>query len=79
MPKNRDRTGVVTGHRGVPERLLNVRHVTSAPAAARPVRRMASQEHPLHDQVRNLRLALSDLKIQVGDLAAAFERGRQPC
>jgi hypothetical protein len=28
-----------------------------------------------NDQVRNLRMALSDLKIQVSDLAAAFGRG----
>jgi len=35
-------------------------------------------EHPLHDQVRNLRIALSDLKIQVSELAAAFERECQP-
>jgi len=35
---------------------------------------MVSLEHTLHDQVRNLRMALSDLKIQVSDLAAAFGR-----
>jgi hypothetical protein len=33
-----------------------------------------SLEHTLHDQVRNLRMAPSDLKIQVIDLAAAFGR-----
>jgi hypothetical protein len=35
---------------------------------------MVSLEHTLHDQVRNLRFALSDLKTQVSDLAAAFGR-----
>jgi hypothetical protein len=36
--------------------------------------RMVPLEHNLHDQVRNLRMELSDLKIQVSDLAAAFGR-----
>jgi hypothetical protein len=30
---------------------------------------MAPQKHTLHDQVRNLRMELSDLKMQVSDLA----------
>jgi hypothetical protein len=43
-------------------------------AAGRSIRRMVSLEHALHNQVRNLRMALSDLKIQVSDLAAAYGR-----
>jgi hypothetical protein len=74
MHRNHERTGIVTVHRGVPERPLNVRHTTSAAAAGRSVGRMVSREHPLHDQVRTLRIALSDLTIQVSDLAARFER-----
>jgi hypothetical protein len=31
-------------------------------------------ENRFHDQVRTLRIALSDLTIQVSDLAAGFER-----
>jgi hypothetical protein len=34
-------------------------------AEGRSIRRMVSREHTLHDQVRNLRMELSDLKIQV--------------
>jgi hypothetical protein len=34
----------------------------------------APLEHTLHDQVRNLRMELSDLKLQVSDLAATFGR-----
>lgn len=75
MHKNHDRTGVVTVHRGVSEKRLNARQTTSA-AAGRSNRRLVSREHALHDQVRNLRIALSDLKVQVGDLTAAFERER---
>ncbi len=77
MHKNHDRAGVVTVHRGVSEKPLNARQTTAA-AAGRSDRRPASREHALHDQLGNLRIALSDLKIQVGDLAAAFERERQP-
>jgi hypothetical protein len=56
------------------ERAVNVRQVTSAAAAERSIRRRVSLERPLHDQVRNLRMALSDLQIQVHDLAVAFVR-----
>jgi hypothetical protein len=79
MHENHERIGAVTVHRGVSGRPLNVRKTTSAAPAGRSNRRMVSLEHPLHDQVRNLRIALSDLKIQVSDLAAACERERQPC
>ncbi len=77
MHKNHDRTGVVTVQRSVSEKRQNARQTTSA-AAGRSDRRPATREHILHDQLGNLRIALSDLKIQVGDLAAAFERERQP-
>ena len=59
---------------GESQRPVNVRQTTSAAGARRPSRRMVSREHALHDQVRNLRMALSDLKIQVSDLAAGFGR-----
>ena len=73
MHENHQRTRAVTVHRDVSERPVNVRHITSA-ATGRSIRRMVSREHALHDQVRSLRMALSDLKIQVSDLAAAFGR-----
>jgi len=69
-----ERTSAGTVHRGVSERLVNVRQKT---AEGRPIRRMVSRERTLHDQVRNLRMELSDLKIQVGDLAAVFGRVSQ--
>jgi hypothetical protein len=74
MHKNRERTSAVTVHRSVSERPVNVRLTTSAATAGRSIRRMVSLVHTLHDQVRNLRMALSGLKIQVSDLAAAFGR-----
>jgi hypothetical protein len=55
----------------VSERPVNVRRTT---AEGRSIRRMPSREDTLHDQVRNRRMAVSDLKIQVSDLAAAFGR-----
>jgi hypothetical protein len=58
MHKNHERTSAVTVHRGVSERPVHVRQ----------------SEHTLHDQVRNLRMELSDLKIQVSDLAATLGR-----
>jgi len=72
MHKNHDRTGVVTVQRSVSEKRQNARQTTSA-AAGRSDRRM-SRQHSLHAQVRNLRIAISDLKIEVGNLAAASER-----
>ena len=70
MHKSHERASAVTVHRGVSERRVNVRQTTSA---AGSIRRMVSLKHTtLNDQVRNLRMALSDLKIQVSDLAAAF-------
>ena len=71
MDENHERRSAGTVQRGVSERPVNVRRTT---VEGRPIRRMVSREHTLHDQVRNLRMELSDLKIQVGDLAAAFER-----
>jgi hypothetical protein len=62
MDENHERTSAGTVHRGVSERLVNVRQTT---AEGRPIRRTVSREHTLHDQVRNLRMELSDLKIQV--------------
>ena len=47
---------------------------TSAATTGRSSRQRVSREHTLHDQVRNLRMALSDLKIQVSDFATAFVR-----
>ena len=63
MDENHERTSAGTVHRGVSERPVNVRQTT---VEGRPIRRMVSREHTLHD-VRNLRVALSDLKIQVSD------------
>jgi hypothetical protein len=57
MHENHERTSPVTVHRAISERPVNVRHSTSA-AAGRSIRRMVSREHTLHDQVRNLRMAL---------------------
>jgi len=71
MDKNHERTRAGTVRRGVTERPV---HVGQTTAEGRAIRRMASREHTLHDQVRNLRMELSDLKIQVGDLAAVFAR-----
>jgi hypothetical protein len=73
MHKDHDRTGVVTVHRGVSERRQNARRTTSA-AAGQSDRRLVSRDQALHDQVRNLRIALSDLKIEVRDLAAEGRR-----
>ena len=66
------RASAVTAPRGASERPVNGRHTTSA-AAGRSIRWMA-QEQTLHDQVQKLRMALSDLKLQVSDLAAACRR-----
>ena len=71
MGENHERTSAGTVHRGVSPRSLNVRQTM---AEGRPIRRMVSRKRTLHDQVRNLRMALSDLKIQVSDLAAACGR-----
>jgi hypothetical protein len=46
----------------------------SAAAAGRSVLRTVPLEHTFQDQVRNLRMELSDLKIQVSDLATTFGR-----
>jgi hypothetical protein len=73
MHKNHDRTGVVTVHRGVSKRPPNARQTTAA-AARQSDRRIVSRQHSLHAQVRNLRIAISDLQIEVGNLAAASER-----
>ena len=73
MHKNHDRTGVVTVQRRVSEKTQNARQTTSA-AAGRSDRRLVPREHALHDQVRNLIIALSDLKIEVRDLAAEGRR-----
>jgi hypothetical protein len=71
MHENHERTSTETVQRGVSERPENVRRTT---AEGRSIRRMESREDTLHDQVRNLHMAVSDLKIQVSDLAAAFKR-----
>jgi ribosomal protein L19E len=73
MRENHERTSAVTVHRSASERPVDVRHTTSGAAAGRSIRRMA-REHTLRDQVRSLRMALSDLKLQVSDLAAACGR-----
>jgi hypothetical protein len=67
MGEHHERTSAGAVHRGVSGRPLNVRQTT---AEGRPIRRMVSRKRTLHDQVRNLRMELSDLKIQVSDLAA---------
>jgi hypothetical protein len=71
MRENHERTSAGMMHRGVSARPVNVRHTT---AKGRFIRRMVPQRPTLNDQVRNLRMAVSDLKIQVSDLAAAFWR-----
>ena len=76
MGEHHERTSAGTVHRGVSARPLNVRQTT---AEGRSIRRMVSREHTLHDQVRNLRMEVSDLKVQVGDLAAVFGRVSQRC
>ena len=76
MEGNHERASAATVDRGVSERPVNVRQTT---AEGRSIRRMVSREHTLHDQVRNLRMELSDLKVQVGDLAAVFGRVSQRC
>jgi hypothetical protein len=73
MHKNHERTRAVTVHRGVSERPVHVRQTRSAAAAGRSNLRMVPLD-TLHDQVRNLRMEISDLKIQVSDLAATFGR-----
>jgi hypothetical protein len=74
MHKNHERTSAVTVHRGVSERPVNVRQTTYAAPKGPSILRMVSLEHTVHDQVRNLRMALSDRRIQERDLAAAFGR-----
>ena len=64
-------THTVTVHRDVSERPVSGRYTPSAGAS---VRRRVPLEHTLRDQVRNLGMAISDLKIQVSDLAAALAR-----
>jgi hypothetical protein len=73
MDNTHDRNDTVMVRRGVSQRPVDVRQTTSAPLG-RSTRRTMSLEHTLHDQVRSLRMELSDLKIQVSDLAAALER-----
>ena len=73
MHKHHERTNAVTVHRGVSERPVPpTNQVCDGGRAVHspdvPV------EHTLHDQVRNLRMELSDLKLQVSDLAATFGR-----
>jgi hypothetical protein len=72
----KQKPSVATVGRGVSERPVNVRQIT---AEGRSIRRMVSREHTLHDQVQNLRMELSDLKVQVGDLAAVFGRVSHRC
>ena len=74
MPKHHGRTRAVTVHSGVSERPVHVRQTMSAAAAGRSVLRTVPLEHTFQDQVRNLRMELSDLKIQVSDLATTFGR-----
>jgi hypothetical protein len=74
MHKNHERTSAVRVHRGVSERGERPTSHVCGGGRAVPSPDRVSGAHPLHDQVRNLRMALSDLKIQVRDLAAVFER-----
>lgn len=74
MRNNYERAGVVTVRRSVLERPMNVRHAASAAATGQSIRRAVFSENSLHAEVRNLRMALSDLKIQVSDLAAKVGR-----
>ena len=76
MDENHERRSAGTVQRGVSERPVNVRQTT---VEGRPIRRMVSREHTLHDQVRNLRIELSDLKVQVDDIAAVVGRVCQSC
>jgi hypothetical protein len=76
MDENHERVSAGTVRRGVSKRPVNVRQAT---VEERPMPRTVSREHTLHDQVRNLRMELSDLKIQVGDLATVVGRVCQSC
>ena len=68
MHQNHRRDTAVTVHRGVSERPpVNVRET---PATGRATRGPGSLAPTLEDQVRNLRMELSDLKIQVSEIAA---------
>ena len=73
MRKNYERA-TVTLRRSVRERPMYVRRTASAVVAGQSCRRVVSSEHTLRDQVRNLRLALSDLQIEVSDLGLQFRR-----
>jgi hypothetical protein len=73
MRNNYEPASAVTVRRSVLERPADVRHTAPA-AAGQSNRRMVSPENTLHAQVRNLRMALSDLTIQVSNLAAKAER-----
>lgn len=75
MQSNHERTGAVAEHRSISERRMPVLHTTSMMAQGRPTRRAVFPEYSLRDEVRNLRMALSDLTTQVSDLAAALGRG----
>jgi len=72
MQINHERTGAVAVHRGVPERQVTVRHTTAAVTPGRSLRRTVTPAHTLRDQVRNLRMAVSDLQLKVSDLSGAF-------
>jgi hypothetical protein len=71
MREKPERTSAGMIHRGVSDRPVKAQRTT---AEGRFIRRMVSREHTLNDQVRNLRMAVSDLRIQVSDLAAVFGR-----
>ena len=66
MHKDHDRTRAVRLDRRVSEGPMNSRHTTT-------LRRTVSLDHTIYDQVRHLRMAVSDLQIQVKDLAAHRE------
>jgi hypothetical protein len=68
MQKRHERTSDVAVHRRMSEGPVTVRQNMSA--EGRSTRRRVSLKPTLRDQVRNLRMELSDLKIQVSDLAA---------
>ena len=58
---------------GVRERPMNARH-TSTAVVGRSVRQIVPPAHTLHDRAENLRIALSDLKIQAATSPAKFRR-----
>ena len=76
MHRNHARTEAVTVQGRLSERPVKARCARRAVAADRAARRRGFPDvgTPLQDQVLNLRMALSDLRVEVAGLVAAFRR-----